>query len=788
MSDNEAGPSRPSTSKSGSQWYIHYLDSHIDSSRRHIQGQPGRGNHHTPVGQFLSYASYVPPTDAVWTSEEKTLFFAALSRYSRHRVDLIARDVGTKTQVEVEWYLDLLTLGDEKRQITDRKMDLRDRRVRWDSSQTWRTGLAPAAREVSQKWIQKEEILSNEVVKIVNGREEEHAGKLKGQRRRAEKRAIGQSIHDQVEMKPYEKRMLIEEGSLAKSLEKRWELEDWIEDIDTEKLGTLNKLLQPAWSDWYGQRIHTPSPSRARVDLSSDSESDSDDRTTQNQHVNGTTNFSPVKGDPQGKIARDRHDFAVLSAIPKKDRNREQHRQLAAIVNRQRAREKYRTKKLLEEGMSLEEIAKAGGADVIFTKRDAGGDSAQGSGNVLAEAPVRTKPKTPQEIAADDLKSKGVYEHATACGLEVFNYEWMTRVLNRISPTAPRHISFLLLHQLYSQLVDFLRPLLYRAVVIAEQNFMLGTIPDSEPHMTSEHVQQALALLGTAPPFGSLEDTVASLFRDDNGGVLDQEEEDESDSEPDPANVRRARYPRSVHPPSQVPWDMMPDLAPSDMQDKESHNDENQILDYLSDAATEQEDAKMDETLDKLDEAHDRLYEAGLWKAVKSDDPTVEPNDGGDVWMARTTQRLLGGRARRRTPMEKAYIQLLMKISEERRKRRLDVRRQRKFPTTRLRVAARKNKGAKTDAYIIDSDVDSDSDDAGEDVNYDELDDDTDEDDEEEGMDVDDLSAEHDVEGQDGKAAAVRSAEGKGEQDMEDGKGSDDDDEEMNEKDDEVYV
>ncbi|KAK8843474.1 hypothetical protein IAR55_007131 [Kwoniella newhampshirensis] len=728
MFEPEAGPSRPSSS--GSQWYIHHLESHTDSSRRHSLGQPGREKHHTPVGQFLSHVSYIGPSDTIWTANEKTLFFAALSRYSRHRVDLIARDIKTKSEIEVEWYLELLmgAGADERRQVTDRKMNKRDRRVRWDSSQTWREGLAPAAREVSDTWVEKEEKLAESVIDSVTRREEEHDERLKRQRRRAEKRAIGQSVHDDAELKPHQKRLIMETGEYVKVLEKRWKLEDWIEEIDMEKLATLNKLLQPAWSDWSARRRHSPSPARPRMNPSFDSEPESEDGDTVNHNgINGTSSHTPVKGDPQGKIARDRHDYEILSAIPKKDLSCEQRRQLGAILNRQRARERYRTKKLLDAGMTMEEIEKEGGADAVFAKREGRAESIQTTSTTLLGT-VRTAPKIHQEKAADELKETGIYEYATACGIEVFNYHWMSKIVNRIASGTPPKLSFVIFHRLHNGLLNYLRPLLYSAIVIAEQRFMQGPSNDTEPSMTAEHVQQALSLLGKAHPFESVQDSVADLFQDDGVELSNDDDEEESESESDPANIRRARYRRSVLPPTTASWDMMVDLPPQEQNDvpANSLDDEREIVDDLGDAATEIEDGEIDAALEKLDEIHDETFEAELWKAVEADDPKAEPNDGGDVWMARSTQRMLGGRSRKRIAAEREYIKLLLHLDEERRRRRLDVRRQRKFPTTRLKKKARRYKGTKTDEWIVDSDseeedVDFGSDEGGEDAEMSDL-------------------------------------------------------------------
>ena len=80
-----------------------HLDAHISATRHHFTGAP---DHPEPP-----YApSYHPPT-GYWTAAEKALFFHALSTHSRFRPDLIASSIGTKSQLDVIIYLDLLHSG-----------------------------------------------------------------------------------------------------------------------------------------------------------------------------------------------------------------------------------------------------------------------------------------------------------------------------------------------------------------------------------------------------------------------------------------------------------------------------------------------------------------------------------------------------------------------------------------------------------------------------------------------------------------------------------------------------
>jgi hypothetical protein len=80
-----------------------HLDAHISDTRHHFTGAPDPSE--------PPYApSYHPPT-GYWTSTEKARFFHALSTHSRFRPDLIASSIGTKSQLDVIVYLDLLRDG-----------------------------------------------------------------------------------------------------------------------------------------------------------------------------------------------------------------------------------------------------------------------------------------------------------------------------------------------------------------------------------------------------------------------------------------------------------------------------------------------------------------------------------------------------------------------------------------------------------------------------------------------------------------------------------------------------
>lgn len=78
------------------------LQQHILHTQRHAEG----------IDDIVWGPDDLPhtvfPPGIVWTSEEKHLFFHALTRHSRFRPDLIASCIQTKSAVDVSAYLDVL--------------------------------------------------------------------------------------------------------------------------------------------------------------------------------------------------------------------------------------------------------------------------------------------------------------------------------------------------------------------------------------------------------------------------------------------------------------------------------------------------------------------------------------------------------------------------------------------------------------------------------------------------------------------------------------------------------
>ncbi|OCF30576.1 hypothetical protein I316_07777 [Kwoniella heveanensis BCC8398] len=755
--------------QSSSTWYLRHLDTHIRASRDHVLGET------YGVRYQSSYRdTVVPPSNAIWTPEEKSLFFASLRRHSRFRADVIAGEVGTKTEIEVEWYLDLLESGAAQVGQVDANRKVHGKqRARWDGIRSWREGLAPACREVSAGWVVQEESLAEEVMGVVNTKEAQDHREITRTARRSERRALNKVIPLDANFTSHQRKKYLDEHPSTVAMFNRWAVDDWGESIDAGKMSTLNGLLRPDWCEWYSERVRLPSPVRLADGIS---ETDDDD----NQHLMA----GPIKGDPHGRIANDLRNFQRLSLIPKSERTPAQRRTLAAIVNRRRNREKYRLTKLIQEGMTKEEIQAAGGADAVFASRDHPED-----GNQAAEYRQKTvlggsKAEIKEEGSVNQLKKWGMYDHLLLSGMEVFNYDIMARLTSQIAASSfsdSPSISFPVLRRIHADLVNYLRSLLYNAIVIAEQAHHQRPADqedEEDGEMTSDHVYQALILAGEDCPAQVVSERLGRIFEDageeldsEAGGVDGQEVDDcqerertrrgestppadgdgnkhagsASDTGADkPINLRRRGYPASLLSQSDTPWHLIASLpqsnstAPNVGHADEAAAAESELeeaeagIDFsaLSDATTEQEGNDLDEALEVMDKAHDKLCEKGLKNAAKRKrkrkyvSPTTDGgeeegeaeevdavNDGGDVWTSMIVQRMNGKTVRPRLRVEQDYLDLLFSIDNARSKRQYVQRREARYPTTRLRKKAREHKNIKSTAFIIDSDSDSDIDD-----------------------------------------------------------------------------
>lgn len=147
-------PSEQQIEPQGVEWYISDLGRHIKWSAAALEGRILRGDGHVYAGTHYDTTA-VPPSQSLWTSEEKNLFFAAISRHSRLRTDLIAADVRSKSEAQVVEYLSILEY--EAAHVSDRKGE-------GEESRTWREhALWTGVYKVDRSFVQQEDRLAEVV-------------------------------------------------------------------------------------------------------------------------------------------------------------------------------------------------------------------------------------------------------------------------------------------------------------------------------------------------------------------------------------------------------------------------------------------------------------------------------------------------------------------------------------------------------------------------------------------------------------------------------------------------
>ncbi|ODO06880.1 hypothetical protein I350_04240 [Cryptococcus amylolentus CBS 6273] len=594
-----------------SKWYLHHLDTHIKASLKATLG-----NYPHPSLQVPP--SDIPPSNAVWTSSEKDAFFAALSRHSRYRPDLIASEVG-KSEIEVVWYLEFL----EKEKVNMVNKEKRESRMKeLKGSSKWREGLAPAAREVSDKWVEKEEELASGLHEMLEEMAQEHELGLSRKRKREAKRSIIQAAVIPPDTKSGDKTKFIDNLPEMQKLDQQWEAEDWLAVMDPEKLFELDDCIQQAWlAESQEELVRNAEPGGAE-----DAPSPSAPSTVSKTAI---------------KVARDLRTMSLISSIPKKKRTPEQRRLFTAAKNRQRAREQYRAKKLLVEGMTEEDIRKAGGADAVFAQKEG------------QELPIDVG-----RGARQRPEIRGVHDHVNEAGLEIFAFANMARFLNSHEvPSDTSNISLPVLQDLREELVGHLKLLLYDVITVAEKERLQDqSLDDVRLEIASNHVQQALALRGDIPP-SFIVDPALSKIQPVKTGQTTSTAIISTDSAPDTdidmsgnateGTVSEASeeslegYPENVLPPTALSWSLLPHLrlisetrsnGHESSAATDSDEDEDEIL-Y-------EEDVMLDQALEEVDLDHDKLYEKELWGVnQEEEDKDDELDDHADVWAEDPTER-----------------------------------------------------------------------------------------------------------------------------------------------------
>ncbi|WVQ75069.1 hypothetical protein IAR50_004678 [Cryptococcus sp. DSM 104548] len=656
-----AGGERPH-----SKWYLHHLDTHIQASLKATVG-----NHHLPSLHLPQ--TDIPPSNTTWTSPEKDSFFAALSRHSKYRPDLIAGDVG-KSELEVVWYLEFLE-REKAAMVNKKKRESRMKELKGSSK--WREGLAPAAREVSGKWIEREEELVRGLDEVLEGMAQEHALSISRKRKRDARRSVIEKAVIPPDSKPGDKSKFIDKLPEMQKLNQQWDAEDWLAVMNPEKLDQLDDCIQKVWlAETQEELVRN---------------ADQDDAESPLPPASSTTSKTAIK------VARDLQTISLISPIPKKHRTPEQQRLITVARNRQRGREKYRTKKLLDEGMTAEDIRKAGGADAVFAQK-------QGHG-VSVDVGLDVGQKRPE--------MKEVYDYVNEAGLDVFAFANMIHFLaSHGLPIKTTSVSLPILQELREELVIHLQSLLYDVITIAETETLQAQpgSDDDRDKISSHHVQQALALRGDLPPWFIVDPALfrillAKADRTKSGSTTSTPDADEDVSENEAENaVNEASeaeslvyYPANVLPPASLSWSNLPHLSHNSGETPYS-GPASAVMDEDEDDNVDEDEEEMmlDEALHEVDMEHDEIYEKGLWDVHQDDEGEAsDPDDQAEVWAKDPGER---------SAREQAYAKVYVEVCERRRKRRLVAHRDSRF----ARSSGSRRGKVQSKAFVADSSEEED--------------------------------------------------------------------------------
>ncbi|KAH8118264.1 hypothetical protein DFH11DRAFT_1723197 [Phellopilus nigrolimitatus] len=200
--------------------YVKHFQNHLAHFSEHLNG--------VDAGHGPSQPSYFSPT-GFWTSEDKDLFFHALSVHSRLRPDLIAAEIPGKTVVDVCVYIDLLAEASSK-----------------DARKLSRSAFEPAI-EVSDGWVafeekQAEAMAAHEVAWVAKYREERRADALEDERLalRDQNREQKTGRRDREEEK-YRRQMLKE---FQEKQEAQWRKEDYMEELCAAHLRVIDGIFR----------------------------------------------------------------------------------------------------------------------------------------------------------------------------------------------------------------------------------------------------------------------------------------------------------------------------------------------------------------------------------------------------------------------------------------------------------------------------------------------------------------------------------------------------------------
>jgi hypothetical protein len=220
-------------------------------------------------------------------------------------------------------------------------------------------------------------------------------------------------------------------GLVREGLRERWEVEDWGDSLDREKLVEMDKRLTPAWSGWYAESVK-----RKRKGSDANGGGGDDGNGNGNNgngnNVNGDADsLEPIKlkpkrakpGTRKANLRRDDAFLDELGRIPRDQWTPEQRAVWNVVNNRARMRRFKRKKKLVESGWTEQAIEEQGGVDAVYEGHGAG------------DAEIAEIAET-AETAAETIKTENVVSpapvselqrYAMEHGLDLFNYDKMVQ-------------------------------------------------------------------------------------------------------------------------------------------------------------------------------------------------------------------------------------------------------------------------------------------------------------------------------------------------------------------------
>lgn len=509
-------------------WYMEQFDEHVRSTIRHRDGQ----------GHDDSSKRSHPISMPGWTAETQSRFFAAVSRHSRLRADLIAMEIDLP-ESEVMAYLDGLDEGLAKVvwRVESGADGTRPKVTGSKRRRVFEAGRSHSAREVSEDWIAKEEEMSRRLDELCKQRDRANEELELAKRRKADSSAIKRELTTTITDRAERNRIKTQK---LEELDRYWTREDWGKSLDSIKLLQLDKLTKPSWSEWYSRRVHGQGPVRYS------SAPPSDDGLGPSHQLSSTIPRETTgKLSKHAKIAIDNAALESLVAIEKAARTPEQRAEIAKLQNRKRNRDNARLDKLTQQGLSRAEIEAKGGVDsaYLISIGKSVDDERLGSGQLrnnphsrLSSPQKRTQSLRPgidrtlramtgttiseEGAAVEDLRRIGIFQTISEASLDVINFQQLANLCAKNV-----EISLQTMQDAHCNMKSFTKTLVLSAILIAEsERAQCG----GDIELGVDHVRRAMASVSTAQL--GLADLMIDNERGADGSLSDELDGDDSDA------------------------------------------------------------------------------------------------------------------------------------------------------------------------------------------------------------------------------------------------------------------